>query len=235
MNPTLALIHSPLVGPVTWSPLAEELRRRGLSVSAPELGDDEGSGLPFWRQHAESAARALAAVDGPQPVVLTGHSGAGPLLPAIAERLKRPVAAYLFVDAGIPRDGASRLDLLRHELPEAAAQLQESLAAGGRFPQWRDQDLQTVLPDAGLRRAVLASLRPRALAFMDEPIPVFPGWPDAPCGYLRFRPGYAVPAAEAAARGWACREIDGGHFHMLVEPAAVAEALLGLIAHMRAA
>jgi hypothetical protein len=70
---------------------------------------------------------------------------------------------------------------------------------------------------------------------MDEPIPVFPGWPDAPCGYLRFRPGYAVPAAEAAARGWACREIDGGHFHMLVEPVAVADALLGLIAHMGAA
>jgi hypothetical protein len=235
MDAIVGLIHSPLVGPVTWSLVAEELRRRGVDVLTPELVDREGSGLPFWQQHAESVSAALADGKNHRPVVLAGHSGAGPLLPAIGERLNRRVAAYLFVDAGIPHNGASRLDLLRHELPEAAAQLEALLAAGGRFPAWRDEDLQPVIPDDGLRRAVLASLRPQPLAFIDEPIPVFPGWPDAPCGYLRFRPGYAVPAAESAARGWPCQEMDGGHFHMLVDPAAGADALLALLGAMRIA
>ena len=235
MNTAIALIHSPLVGPVTWSLVADELRRRDVAVHVPELRDVDGSRLPFWQQHAESVAVALTAGDDRRPVVLAGHSGAGPLLPAIGERLERPVAAYLFVDAGIPRNGASRLDLLRHELPEAAAQLQAALAAGGRFPEWQDADLHSVIPDAALRSAVLASLHPRPLAFMEESIPVFPGWPDAPCGYLRFRPGYAVPAAEAAARGWACQEMDGGHFHMLVDPVAVTDALLALLTRMSVA
>lgn len=229
MDVTIALIHSPLVGPSTWQPVADELRRRGVAVAVPALADDAGSGLPYWQQHAEAAARALNAAAGGGPLVLVGHSGAGPLPPAVRVRLSRPIAAYLFVDASIPHDGVSRLDLLAQELPEAAAQLRPLLAAGGRFPEWTDDDLRPVIPDTEVRREVLASLRPRPLAFMEEPIPVFAGWPDAPCAYLRFWPGYAVPAAEARRRGWVSRELEGGHFHMLVDPAGVAEALLALI------
>ena len=42
----------------------------------------------------------------------------------------------------------------------------------------------------------------------------------------------AVPAAEATARGWAYHELEGGHFHMLVDPIAVADALLALLDQM---
>jgi hypothetical protein len=233
MNAAFALIHSPLVGPLSWAPVAAELRRRGVTAVVPALDDDGGGRTPFWQQHAEAASRALRAEPAASPLVLAGHSGAGPLLPAIRERLDRPAAGYLFVDAGIPRDGASRLDLLARELPEAAEPLRAHLAGGGRFPEWTDEDLQEVIPDRALRRGVLAELRPRPLTFWEEPIPAFPGWPDAPCGYLRLSPAYAVPAAEAQERGWACRTLDGGHFHMLVDPVSVAGALLALAAALR--
>ena len=79
------------------------------------------------------------------------------------------------------------------------------------------------------RRALLAGLRPRNERFYREPLPVFTGWPDAPCAYLSFAPGYEVPAAEARAQGWAYREINAGHFHMLVAPGEVAATLIALL------
>ncbi len=230
------LVHSPLVGPLTWRLVADELRHRGFEVVVPSLGDFEESGTPYWQQHAASIAQALQSVSTDRPLILVGHSGAGPLLPAIRQMINHRVAAYIFVDAGIPIDGASPLDLRALESPEMAQQSRQALASGERFPNWSDKDLAEVIPDAKLRQGMLAELRPRPLAFFDEPIPVFDGWPDAPCGYLLFTPTYAyeVFAARARREGWAYREIDAGHFHMLVEPTAVADALIGLVEEIEA-
>jgi len=87
------------------------------------------------------------------------HSGAGPLLPAIRQSLANPVHAYVFVDAGIPRDGLSRLDLMKSEDPAWAEQFQEELARGERFPAWSFEDLQEVIPDEELRRQTVADKR----------------------------------------------------------------------------
>ena len=82
-----------------------------------------------------------------------------------------------------------------------------------------------------VRRRLLAELRPRPLAFFTEPIPaVFAGWPDAPCAFLQYSSAYDVPARRAKEAGWRYREIAAGHFHMLVDPAPVANTLLDLIA-----
>jgi len=226
---TIVLIHSPLVGPLTWSPVAGELSRRGIPVVVPILSQDDGDERPYWRQHVDGVVQALAPLSHDQPLVLVGHSGAGLLLPAVREVSGQPVAAYVFVDAGIPEDGKSRLDLLGIELPEAAEQLRPLLAAGERFPRWRDEELAAVIPDRTLRQGMLAELRPQSLRFFEEPIPVFSGWPDAPCAYLQFTPGYDVPAGLARREGWATAKMEGEHFHMLVDPAAVADALISLI------
>ncbi len=221
----VVLVHSPLIGPSTWSLVADELRRGGVRAAAPRLEDSEAAGVPFWRQHRDAAVAQVSGLDG-ESAVLVGHSGAGPLLPAVAEALGRTVAGYVFVDASIPEDGASRLGLLKRELPDAADQLVELLARGWRFPTWGDEDLSEEIPDKELRRQVLDELAPRARDFWEEPIPVFEGWPEAPCWYLQFSPSYEVAAADARRRGWNCRRLEGGHFHMLVEPSTVAEAIL---------
>ena len=149
------------------------------------------------------------------------------MLPAIAEQVS--AAAFLFVDAGLPRDGASRLDLLATELPEMAAEFRSQLEAGGRYPEWTDRQLASVVPDPDARRGVLDGLRPRTLAFWDEPIPVPVDWPKAPCAYLQFSSGYDRPAQQAAGRGWPVRRMDGAdHFHLVVDPPAVADSLIDL-------
>src|SRR5215207_10380943 len=123
-SPIFVLVHSPLVGPSTWAAVAGVLKARGLSAVTPRLSDRGEAMGPFWRQHALAVAVVLHALPAGRQVVLAGHSGAGPLLPAIREQSGRDVAAYIFVDAGIPVDGQSRLELLRTEMPEVADQFQ---------------------------------------------------------------------------------------------------------------
>jgi hypothetical protein len=175
-----------------------------------------------------AAAAMVHALPAGRPLVLVGHSGAGPLLPAIKHLAEREVDLYVYVDAGIPVDGAGRLDLLRSELPEVAGSLEQHLNAGGRYPEWGDQDLREALPDDEQRRQMLAEMQPRDLTFWTEPLPVFDGWPDAPCAYLQLSRGYAVPAERARTDGWLVHAVDAGHFHMLVDPIAVTDILFDL-------
>jgi pimeloyl-ACP methyl ester carboxylesterase len=231
--PVLLLIHSPLVGSATWEPVARRLRTRRWRVIVPRIVDTNGENLPYWDRHARSVAEAIEHKALHSTVVLVGHSGAGPLLPCIAEAIDRPVAGMVFVDAGIPKNGASRLDLLAEESGvEVADKLCAFLKRGGLYPNWREAELQNLIPDAMTRRDVLNDVQPRPLEFWSEPIHVPDAWLDTPCAYLRLSHGYGVPAVEAQRRGWAYREVDAGHFHIVVDPEAVAAELVELLTSM---
>ena len=223
MTRTFVLIHSPLVGPATWSALAEEFQRRSVTTVVPDLDGDETDPTPLWRQHVRPAADALRATRG--EVVLVGHSGAGALLPAVREAAGVRVAGYVFVDAGLPAAGP------RGGTGAFAAELKAMHGEGRRFPEWTDATLRELVPDPARRSALRAQLRPQPMRFWDEEIPIFPGWPDAPCAYLRFTPNaaYEEAAGQARRRGWPYVELAGAHFHMLVRPAAVADALTSLV------
>jgi len=226
MNAILVLVHSPLVGPGSWLPVAQSLEQQDVSVLVPRLKDDDPIMLPYWWQHAEAVARELTVLPSDCPLILVGHSGAGPLLPAIRERLPHSVAGYIFVDAGLPQDGMSRLAEIEESMPDDAAGFREHLEAGGRFPIWTAVDLLEIIPDVQVCRELLAELSPRPLSFFTEPISVFAGWPDAPCAYIKLSEGYERAAEMAQQAGWAFSEIDAGHFHMLVDPVKVAGLLM---------
>src|SRR5690349_18168948 len=93
----LVLMHSPLVGPLTWRPVAARLRALGHAALVPALADDETDPTPFWQQHAGSVARGMRALAGDSRPWLVGHSGAGALLPAVRQLWDRPVGGYCFV------------------------------------------------------------------------------------------------------------------------------------------
>jgi hypothetical protein len=228
--PVYVLIHSPLVGRLTWEPVARQMQARNLEVAVPSLIDEPDSNRPYWQQHAVSVSRALVRLAENQRLVLVAHSGAGPLLPAVRQFLAHPIAAYIFVDAGMPQDGFSRLDLMEIEDPAWASQLRQELLADRRFPSWSAEQLSKVIPDPDLRRRMAAELQPRGLDFFSEPIPVFTGWPDAPCAYLWFSEPYAQDAAQARQAGWLLQHMPAGHFHMLVDPAKVADIMITLTA-----
>jgi hypothetical protein len=147
----------------------------------------------------------------------------------------RPVAGYVFVDAGIPRHLESRIDAMRREDPAFAEELLSDLRGGGRFPAWTMQDLEPVVPDEDDRRRLIQEVRPRGLAFFTEPIPTSPAWPDAPCAYIRLSGAYRVPAEQADRSGWPVRTLDGGHFHILVDPVGSSRALRDVMEELDAA
>jgi hypothetical protein len=218
------LIHSPLVGPTTWEPVADVLRRRGHEVVMPVLRNRHA---PYWEYHARVVRDSLEPFEPSLPLVFAGHSAAGHFLPMAARACGRPAAAYLFVDSGLPRDG---MHLRDGRDPDSLKTIDGCLAPWGRG--WPAETWETLIPDRQLRERFCAELEPVPLALFEEPLPVFAGWPDASCGYLLFSRFYGATAAEAADRGWPVRELPGEHLHMLAQPKAVADALLGLTAEL---
>src|SRR5262249_41646529 len=102
--PIVVLVHSPLVGPFTWALVADILKARNVEVVVPVLRNDQeeyAKGIPYWEQHALAVKTALSPYPPDSPVILIGHSGAGPLLPTIAEAIAQPLAAYIFVDVDL--------------------------------------------------------------------------------------------------------------------------------------
>ena len=131
MESLMVLVHSPLVGPFTWSLVVKPLQAGGFDVLVPVLTDSGETPPPYWQQHAVSVQQALVSIPQERPLVLVGHSGAGSLLPVLAQAARHPVKAYLFVDAGLPHPGKTQLE----EMPE---ELRRLLASGERFPNWMD-------------------------------------------------------------------------------------------------
>jgi pimeloyl-ACP methyl ester carboxylesterase len=214
------LIHSPLVGTLTWQPVADVLRAEGHQVVSPELIDSPNSTLPFWRQEVDSIDISI------RNAVLVGHSGAGALLPAIGEKLK--AYGYLFVDAVLQFAPATRLELMASEDADFARQFKAYLTAGGTFPNWTDEPFQTLIPEAQLRQRLLDDMRPRDLHFFTERIDVPVGWDSKPCGYLQLSAFYDVYAMQAKQRGWPVFRRNSHHFEMLTQPEEIARLLIDL-------
>jgi len=229
-DPLLVLIPSPLLGPYSWSLVRHELAQCGWETLVSVDLRDPVSRQPCWRRTVGGVEATLRDVPDERPVVLIGHSAAGPLLPAVAAALRQPIAAYLFVDAGLASPGSSRLDAIATEDAMAAAELRTALDDGRHFPAWTDDDLRQLVPDADRRHPLLDELRPREADYWTEDLPDVSGWPNAPCGYLRFSAPYRSVAERARRAGWPVRRLAAGHFHQLVDPAAVADELVDLLA-----
>ena len=222
----LVFVHSPLLGPESWLPVSTVIARLGWDVALPELRDN--GHVPYWRQHVDSVLAGLR--NGTSELVLVAHSGAGPLLGAVAHELGERIRALLFVDAGLPEDGLSRLQMLRAETGDAFSDtFQAHLEAGGRYPEWSDRDLAAIVSDAATRAAILRSQRPRTLDFWSEEIAAPGGWKARPCGYLRLSDGYSRPMRTARKLEWPVVERITSHFALMTNPATVADDLQSLL------
>ena len=220
----VVLVHSPLVGPGTWGPVATELGRRGRLVAVPVLGPDA---LPDWQPWVDEVCRVVRAMPG--RAIVAGHSGGGILLPQVATRAKECIGCLLFVDSDVPQRSG--------ETPVVPAEFREFLTGladpDGVLPPWPawwdDAAMRDLIPDDDVRAAIAAEAPTLPLAYFDEQIPSPVGWDDLPCGYLQLSEAYADAAAEARERDWPVEAIEGAHhMHAVVAPGAVADAMLRL-------
>ncbi|NVI88949.1 hypothetical protein [Actinomadura sp. BRA 177] len=99
---TVVLLHAPGATAASWGDLPEMLRSYGLDVVAPDVPDATGP------RYIARVSLTITATDPVVPLVLVAHGAAGPLLPglSLAQRAAhRPIAAFVFVDADLPRRG----------------------------------------------------------------------------------------------------------------------------------
>ena len=135
------------------------------------------------------------------------------------------------MDAWRPRTlrSGSLLDVLQARDPVASAKLAQRLSDGERVPDWTDRELAETMPEAGDRALLLASLRPRPLAFFTESLPLPEDWPDAPCAYLQLSAAFAPETHTAELRGWPTAHVDAHHFWAMTDPDTMASTLIELI------
>lgn len=230
MQARLLLVHSPLVGCGTWEPVARDLAGDGYAVTVPDLVGTVAAGPPYHLRQARVIAGSAAG----QPVILIGHSRAGPLLATAGAMLGQAVQGYVFVDARLPAPGRSWMETVT---PGLAARLREMAGPQGRLPPWArwwgEEELAVLLPDPAVRQHFAAGCPRLPLAMLEEVHPPAPGWPDASGGYLQLSEAYDGEAARARELGWPVRQMLSHHLALLTEPGRVAHEIRELIAGRR--
>lgn len=211
------LLHSPLVAPGCWARLTPLLQARGHDVIVPDFTTAIRGAAPYYSCLVEIAATAIGAAR--DDVALVAHSGAGALVPAIAQRV--PAKAAIFLDGLLPHPGKAWFDTA----PPALNARIRSLAREGMLPPWHrwwpEAALRALLPAPGQFEAFAAELQPLPLAYFDEIAPDIAL--TTPCAYLQIGPLNGAEADWAAAQGWPVTRRDLHHLAMLTHPDTVAD------------
>ena len=156
-------------------------------------------------------------------VVLVGHSYGGMVATGVADRARARLRRLVYLDAFVPRDGQSLLDLLPADVRERMREAARTAGEGWRVPpnpvppDTSETDLAWLLP-----RRVMHPLR----AF-EEPIRLSAPEGALPRVYVyctRIAPGDVFgPFAERARRepGWEYMELDASHSPNVTAPEAL--------------
>jgi pimeloyl-ACP methyl ester carboxylesterase len=235
---TYVLVPGFWLGAWAWDAVVAGLRDGGhdaLALTPLGVGERAAhTGVSVEDQVDDVVARLR---EQEEPVVLVGHSGAGPVVAAAAERARDAVSALVLVDTGPLPGDVSHLDFVG---PEQAAHIRRTLAAhGGRYPMPSRDELGPTT--AGLDEATFAAVHARS-----APVPegvvcttarrAGQGDPTLPKIVVSclFTAADIRAGAEAGAPGfaemtgpeWSVVELPTGHWPMFSEPAALTDVLV---------
>jgi pimeloyl-ACP methyl ester carboxylesterase len=241
--PTFLLVHGAWQSTGTWDLLAPLLEKHGHTVVSPMLsglGTDQARLSPdiTLRQHVQDVSSELSKCA--DPVTLVGHSYAGMIISGVAEINPNRVRRLVFLDAFIPDDGQSALDLLPPEIGAFFRDVARQHGNGWRLPGGDGQlDLWGLKPGEA-RDFVRARLCDFSLHCFEEPL-ALPANRKAsmPATFVScVAEGYPAKAffapfaKKARASGWDVTELETGHDCHVERPAEVANILLSSSAKM---
>jgi pimeloyl-ACP methyl ester carboxylesterase len=226
---TTVLVHSPFLGPASLRPLADALAAAGHPAVLLDLRPSVVA-PPVHQVLVGAFADAIGEASLSGPVVLVGHSGAGPLLPAFADTLDEGVAGLVFVDAGLPTPGRS----WRDTVPLALYTELRDRSRDGRLPRWDHwfpgDPLATLVTDPLLRAEIADEAPEVPLAFLKEARPDVE-W-TGPTGYVLLSDAYATDFEAAHTLGWPVAKLATHHLAPATNPEPVAEAILRVLSEM---
>ena len=234
---TFVLVHGAWQSSGTWDLLVPLLEKRGHKVITPilsGLGTDQNrlSRDITLLQHVADVSVELSKCS--DRVILVGHSYAGMIISGVAEANPTQVGRLVFLDAFIPEDGQSALDLLPPEIGSYFGDVARDHGDGWRLPGGEGQlDLWGLKPGEA-RDFVRARLCDFSLRCFEEPLRLPSDRKSSiPATFVASiaeeypaRPLFAPFAAKARASGWGVAELKTGHDCHVECPDAVANILL---------
>ena len=223
---TFVLVHGAWHGSWCWKRVRRNLQQRGHEVFTPTLtGIGERSHL--LAKSVDLNTQTLDVLnlirwEELSDFVLCGHSYGGMVISGVADRIPERIRSVVFLDAFVPENGQSLMDLAPPsggELIDGWQSVPISATDFGVNPadrEWVDRQC-TVQSIACFQQPVQltgAIARIKRVSYL-----LATGWAG---GHSPFRPFYE----KARSRGWQAGEIDCGHDVMLDRPEEVTQLLL---------
>lgn len=226
------LVHGAWQSHRTWDLLTPLLQKQGHDVITPVLsglGTDARklSRDITLRSHVDDVSRVVSQAPG---VVLVGHSYAGMIISGVVERNPNAVRRLVFLDAFIPEDGQSVVDLVPPEIGGHFRNIAKNEGDGWRLPGGESQlDLWGLRP-GDAREFVRARLCDFTLRCFEEPLELPANQKSRiPATFVSCvaedypaKPFFQPFAVKARACGWDVVEMNTGHDCHVERPAEVA-------------
>ena len=241
---TFVLVHGAWQSSGTWDLVVPLLKEHGENVITPTLsglGNDQNhlSNDTTLQQHIRDVSDVISNLR--EQAILVGHSYAGMIISGVAETNRKQIQRLVFMDALIPDDGQSVLDLLPAATAAYFRDVARNQGEGWRLPCGEGHlDLWGLKPGKA-REFVRSRLCDFSLCCFEEPISL-------PLDYKRSMPATFIAAAaedyparpffkpfadKARTLGWDVTDVDTGHDCHVERPTEVAQILLSCMASDR--
>jgi pimeloyl-ACP methyl ester carboxylesterase len=241
---TFVLVHPAWHGGWFWKKIVPLLRDKGHVVFTPTLtGLGERSHLARedigLETHVEDVVNVFT-YEALRDVVLVGHSSSGAVITGAADRVPELVAAVVYLDAFVPENGQSVLDLVTPERRQGFEAFVQAEGKGWFVPRFAPPPWETIVREMwGVTddedvRWMLERLRPTPFGHFRDPVRrTNPAAEKLPRTYVRC-PQFPNPRFDAHAAmaqrtpHWTYRELAASHHAAVTVPDQVAELLLEL-------
>lgn len=226
------LVHGSFHGGWCWKHVAGLLRNGGHDVYTPSLtGLGERAHLLARGVDLETHIAdvlGLVSSEDLNDVVLVGHSAAGMIVDAVADRCPERVRALIYLDGTPAEDGRSFFDIMAIHQPEVVKAAREFINRVG--DGWRVSPLSAAafgIRDPMMQQWVEERLRPQSLATFEQAVTIRGSGARVPRAYIACTDPVYSPMSVAAAEHaklcrWKYREIHTCHDAMLTAPAELA-------------
>ena len=233
---TVVLVHGAWLGAHAWRWVRPLLRAAGHDVVTPcltGLGERAHLATPATDldTHITDVAAVLSCED-LHDVVLVGHSYGGMVITGVADRCPERIGHLVYLDAFVPREGESMLDLVPAGHRAAYEEAARTRGDGWRVPPPLPDPLPPGLPPG--EEWSVARMVPQPLATMTQPLHLEHEPPDLARTYLLCTEDKETePPSVARVRSdpaWRLVELTAGHTAHVAAPEPLARALNEVVA-----
>jgi pimeloyl-ACP methyl ester carboxylesterase len=149
---TYVLIHPAWFGGWCWKKLSPLLRAQGHEVFAPTLtGLGERAHLARPEIGLEIHVRDITSVieyEDLHNVILVGNSSGGMVMTGVADHMPERIARLVFLDAFVPTDGQSMLDVIPPDRRPAMEAFVQKEGDGWLLPRFAPPPWEKLVPEA---------------------------------------------------------------------------------------